>query len=214
MEILEARKLVCESGRRMLKEGLVTGTWGNVSCRVDGRRMVITPSAADYKASGPEDMVLMDFCTGEVLEEKKPSTEYALHAQIYREKQNLGAVVHCHSRYACIAAVTAGKLPPYLEDMAMLLGPGVKVAPYAPAGSPELAEKAVEALGDNYAVLLQNHGAVCVGRDMEEAFSACRMLEKACQVFITAQLLGGGKPLTEEDAAALRKKYLEVYKKK
>ena len=77
MDVLEAKKLVCESGRRLLHEKLVAGTWGNISCRVDDTYMVVTPSGASYETMKPEDVVLVEIETVKAVDAGKPSSENA-----------------------------------------------------------------------------------------------------------------------------------------
>lgn len=214
MDVLEAKKLVCESGRRLLREKLVAGTWGNISCRVDDKYMVVTPSGASYETMKPEDVVLVELETVKAADEGKPSSETPIHAAVYRNFPDVQAVVHTHSLYASVLAAANQPVKPYIGDTAMILGPDVRIAPAAMSGSDELRDGVVEALQDRYAALMKNHGAICVGRDMEEAFTACHLLEKSCQIQVFTELLGGGDPIPREHAEEYRNRYLNVYQKK
>ncbi|HBI26753.1 MAG: class II aldolase/adducin family protein [Syntrophaceticus sp.] len=89
---------------------------------------------------------------------RKPSSETNLHIAIYRERLDVQGIVHTHSLYASGLAVIRKSLPPILEEMAQVIGGDVRVAPYAPAGTLELAEVAVKTLGTSAAVFLANHG--------------------------------------------------------
>jgi L-fuculose-phosphate aldolase len=106
--------------------------------------------------------------------------------------------VHTHSPFASAAAVAGLSIPPLLDDQVTFLGGGIAVAPYALPGSEDLGRNAVTALGERQAVLLQNHGAVGVGRGIREALTACELLEKTAQVFFWARLLGGARELPPE----------------
>ncbi|MGB9834164.1 MAG: class II aldolase/adducin family protein [bacterium] len=210
-EVKGVRSLLCEAGKRLLKENLVSGTWGNISVRVGKNFMVITPSGMEYEKLTPEDMVLVSLndlhCEGEL----KPSSEKQLHAEIYRNRPDVGAIIHTHSMNASTVAASRREVPPILDDMAQILGPSVRVAEYALPGTKSLAKKAVRALRGRNAVLLANHGAICVGRDLEEAFVACQILEKACKAFIESQFLGGAVPIGPVEAWLMHEVYLKKY---
>ncbi|MBC7324008.1 MAG: class II aldolase/adducin family protein, partial [Moorella sp. (in: Bacteria)] len=138
-------------------------------------------------------------------------SEYMLHQAIYRARPEVNAVMHTHSIYASALAVTRKPVPPILEDLVQMVGGGVPVAPYARAGTPELARVAAETLGSLGAVLLANHGVVGVGRTLEEAFIVCQIVEKAACVYIWACLAGEAAALPPEEVKILRDHYLLSY---
>ena len=214
MDIIEIQKLVADSGKRLKDEGLVAGTWGNISHRIDHDRMAITPSGISYDELTPDSIAAVNIDDLSYEGPLKPSTEINMHAAIYKAKKEVNAIVHSHSLYASIVAAKGEEVPPYIEDMAQVIGPSIKVAKHALTGTPELAERVIAALDNRYGAILQNHGAVCVGRDMKEAFAACHILEKSCQIFIFMKLLGGGQPLPPEHAQGFRSYYLNNYQKK
>ena len=214
MDVLEARELICGSGQRLLRDHLVAGTWGNISCKLDDTHMVITPSGIPYEELKPENMVLVNIETLEYEGNLKPSSESSIHAEIYKVYKEINAVVHNHSVNASVIAATGQKVRPYIADMAMILGPDVRSVEHAMPGSSALRDGVIKALEGRYAAILKNHGALCVGRDMEEAFTACHLLEKSCRIQIYVELLGGGEPLTDEEANIYRKRYLTIYQKK
>jgi len=214
MDIIEIQRLVCVSGKRLLAEGLVAGVWGNISHRVDDDLMAITPSGMSYNELSPEDIVLANIHDLSYSGKLKPSSEIRMHAAILKAKKEVNAVIHNHSPYACIIAARGVEVPPYTEDMAQIIGPTIKVAKHALTGTPELAIGVLAALDNRYGVILENHGAVCMGRDMKEAFAACHVLEKSCQISVFVQLLGGGNPLPPECAEDCRSFYLNSYQRK
>ena len=214
VDISEIQKLVYDSGMKLINDGLVAGTWGNVSHRIDAGFMAITPSGISYDELSPESIAVVNIHDLSYKGELKPSTEANMHALIYKAKKEINAVIHFHPFYGSIAAAKGEEVPPYIEDMAQIIGPSIKVAKHALTGTMELAEGALAALDNRFGALLANHGAVCAGRDMKEAFAACHILEKSCQVFIFMKLLGGGKALSFEQAEGLRDFYLNNYQKK
>jgi L-fuculose-phosphate aldolase len=214
----EARKAVVEAGREIFERKLTVGTWGNVSVRAEEKnRCVITPSGMDYMKREPEDMVVVDL-EGNVIEGKwKPSTELAMHCEIYKRREDVNAIVHAHPVFSSILSVLKEDLPPIIEDMVMLIGERVRVTEYTLPGGKELALKAAEALGKNNAVILANHGSVCVGSDVKKALTACEVLEKSAQIYYYAKLAGKPNTLPKEDVEKLReasKGYLDRWGQK
>lgn len=208
------RKMVCDSGKQLLRTGLVSGTWGNISCRVNDDYMVITPSGRDYETLTTEDMVLVNIRDLSYEGKIKPSSESGLHAEIYKDRKEIRAVIHTHSQNVCTVAATRREVPPLLDDMVQIIGPSVKVSDYALSGTKKLTRNVLKALKGRNAVLLANHGAVCTGRDMKEAFFVCEILEKACRTFIETEMMKCGVPLPMIQAGRIHEYYLEKYQKK
>jgi L-fuculose-phosphate aldolase len=211
------RKDLAEAGRELINRKLSVGTWGNISIRVEKDKCMITPSGMNYQKLEPEDMVLIDL-EGKVLEGKwKPSSEKMLHAEIYKNRTDVNVIIHYHPIFSSILSVVGYNIPPLIEDSVMLLGGEIKVTNYVFPGGLELANEAVMALGNNNAVILANHGAVCVGKDLEKTFAACEVLEKSAQIFIFAKLLGRVNCLPQEDVNKLQEittSYLRLWEQK
>jgi len=216
VDVDEARRLVCEGGRKMIEAGLTGGTWGNISCRIDDHRMAISPSGKDYASLKPEEVPIVDFSEEDITweGERKPSTEKNLHVAIYRERKEIGAVIHTHSMNASTVAVARREVPPILDDMAQIIGPSIRVADYALPSTKKLVKAAMKALKGRGAALLANHGAVCLGRDMAEAFTCAFVLEKTCKAFIESEFLGGAKTISKFDAVFMHQYYLRKYAKR
>jgi L-ribulose-5-phosphate 4-epimerase len=212
-DVERMKQLVCRSGRRLLEKGLVSGTWGNISIRVGSDYMAITPSGRAYEELTPEDIVIVNIndlsCDGSL----KPSSEKNLHAEIYRSRSEIKAIIHTHSMNAGTVAASGREVPPILDDMVQIIGPSIRVAQYAVPGTKKLVRGAVRALAGRNGALLENHGAVCLGRDMEEAFVACEILEKACKAFIESEFLGGAKPINRVEAIVMHQYFLKKYSK-
>jgi len=204
MRYLEERQAVLDCAREIYTSGMVTGTWGNVSLRVTGKLMIITPSGMDYETLEPEDMVLLDF-SGQVVEGKyRPSIETSLHLGIYQRRSDINAVVHVHSPYAVAFAVARKNIPVILEETAQVIGHEVEVAAYARCGSQQLADIAVQALGEEKkALLLANHGLIALGQDIPEALKICYIVEKTAMISVYASVLGTPHSLFPEDVSFL-----------
>jgi len=203
------RQQVIRIGKEIYQQGLVAGTWGNVSCRLKpDHYFLITPSGMPYESLQPEDLVVMDLEGNIVDGERKPSSEYRLHVRIYKGRPDAGAIVHVHSPWALAYAVAYQPIPVLLEESAQVLGGPVPVARYAHAGTDELAAAACEALGkESKAVLLANHGLVGLGKNLEEALLVCIIAEKTARIGLTARLLGTVNSLSPEDVQYLHQSF-------
>jgi L-fuculose-phosphate aldolase len=210
-ELSRIRQQIIEGGLRLVKEGLVARTWVNISIRVDETHMLITPSGRTYEDLTPEDIVLVNYHTSKHEGVIKPSSEKELHCEIYRTRKKIHAVVHTHQQNASTVAAAHREVPPILDDMAQIIGPSVRVAEYALPSTKKITKKTVSALKGRKAALMANHGAVCVGRDLEEAFVVCQVLEKACKAFIEAEFLGGAKSINKFEAHLMHQIYIRKY---
>lgn len=206
----DIRKEIIKTGILILEKGLVQGTGGNISRRTE-KGILITPSGMDYRTLTCEDIVLLA-PDGKVLEGTRvPSIERSLHLRIYRSRADINAVIHTHSVYATAIAAARQSLCPITDNQVAVFGGTVPVADYAPIGTEELAENTSRALADGAGVLLSNHGALCVGRELSEALMRCEMLEVFSKIYILAKTVGGGAALTDEQVRCetedLRKRY-------
>ncbi len=205
------KKQILAGGERLLKEGLVARTWGNISIRVDDSHMLITPSGRPYEELTGDDIVMVNYHTSKYEGSVKPSSEKELHCEIYRTRKEVHAVIHTHQMNASTVAAARREVPPILDDMAQIIGPSVRVADYALPSTKKITKKTVKALKGRNAALMANHGAVCIGRDLEEAFVVCQVLEKACKAFIEAEFLGGAKSINKFEASLMHQFYLRKY---
>lgn len=208
---LDERKEVIEIGLEMVKTNLVVGTWGNISRRIDENLMAITPSGMDYDSLKPEDIVIVDM-EGNVVEgDRKPSIEYIMHMEIYKDRDDINGIVHTHSIYCTAFAAARMGIPACLDDLVQIVGGNVRVAKYALPGTMDLAKNVVNALEERNAVILSNHGAVAGGRDLKEALKTALVLEKSAQAAIFAETIGGVVPLRRKEIESMRDFYLNEY---
>jgi L-fuculose-phosphate aldolase len=198
--LAQAQSLVWDAGRRLHREGLVARTWGNLSLRVNADLFVITPSGIVYEDMRPEQIVPVSLGDLRYTGALKPSSEKAMHAAIYRHRPEIGAVIHTHQSAASSVAAARRDIRHIPPSARETLGAVVRTAAYALPGTRKLAKATVRALAGSKAALLANHGAVCLGSDMTEAFRVCTALESLCQAFIESAVvtLSGGAHSTPE----------------
>lgn len=192
--------------------GLVSGSNGNVSMRlgVEGGedRYLITPAGVTYDRLEAEGLVVVDGELEPVGAELVPSTESLLHLAVYHARPDVNAVIHTHSLYASVAAVTTTHIPPVVDEMVVYIGGAIEVADYGFPGTSELANAGVAALGDRRAVLLRNHGMCAVAPTLEEALRVAVLVERIAQVYVHAEMMGGATELPEFAVEAERQVYL------
>ncbi|MCO1602872.1 class II aldolase/adducin family protein [Desulfosporosinus nitroreducens] len=214
-QLLTARKKVIEKGIEILATNLTVGTWGNISCRISGENYIaITPTGMNYDDLVPEDIVVMDLEGNIVNGIRKPSIEVPLHISIYKAREDVKAIVHTHSAYATAMAVARKEIPGAIEDLVQIAGGNVRVNEYALPGTEQLGINTVKALEGRNAVLLANHGMLGVGRDLDEAFKICQVVEKSAQIVLLAQMMGGAIELSQGDIDGMRNFYLQGYGQK
>lgn len=206
------RERVCELGRELLERELTRGTGGNVSVRA-GSGIAVSPSGIPYGDVTPEMVPLVDESGDPVDGEWEASNETPMHAQIYRERDDAGGIVHTHSPYASTFA-SLGQAIPATHYLVAYAGREVPVAGYAHPGTEELGQLAVGALGDDHdACLLQNHGVVALGEDGGDALETAVMVEYCAQVHYQALCVGDPVVMDDGDVDELVEMF-GTYRKK
>jgi L-fuculose-phosphate aldolase len=193
------RERVAEAARRLVTDGRVTGTAGNVSLRADDL-VAVTPTGARLDAIAPDEVAVVDLDGEQVDGDLVPTSELGLHLGVYR-RYDAGAVVHTHAPFATAVACVVDELPVVHYQM-LALGGAVRVAPYATFGTPELAEATLEALDGRSVALMANHGAIAYGPDLDAAMQQSDLLEWACQLYWRASSMGTPRTLDASEQLA------------
>jgi L-fuculose-phosphate aldolase len=196
-DVTAARRQVAEAGRRLVADGLVLGTAGNISTRI-GDLVAISPSSIPYHLVTTEDVCVVDLA-GTPVAGLPPSSETPMHLAIYAHT-DAGAVVHHHGLASAAVSTVVSELPP-LHYYALRLGGPTRVARYATFGTEELARSVLAALEDRTAALLQNHGAVGYGDTLDGAYDRAELLEWLCNLHIQAHRMGSPRVLSEAELA-------------
>ncbi len=159
---------------------------------------MITPSGIPYPEIQVSDLVLLDLAGNQLAGLRRASIECQLHRAIYQARTDVQAIVHSHAVFTSAIAVTRQDFPPVLDTFVAVFGGGLKTAAYAGIGTEQLAYNAVQALGQRSGVLLANHGAICTGHDLPQAFNNALFLEASAQTYIFAHMLGQPTVLSPE----------------
>jgi L-fuculose-phosphate aldolase len=188
----EKRRAIIAACRRMARTGLTPGKSGNASLRGAGG-MLITPSGIAYEKLKPSDIAVMALGGERLSGKRTPSSEWPFHAAIYRARPEIGAIVHCHSRFATALACLHRDIPAFHYMVAIAGGASIRCAPYATFGTNALADHALAALADGRrACLLANHGQIATGDTLERALDLAVEVEALAAQYVTA--LGIGEP--------------------
>lgn len=195
----EYKELLLEYTKRAYANKLFAGTSGNLSVYdTDNNLIYITPSSIPYETMTDEDIVVIDM-EGNVVEGKHmPSSEWQLHAVIYRERREIKAVVHTHSPYATAFAVADMPIPVILIEMLPFIGDSVQVARFAIPGEEAVGVEAVKALKGRKGCLLQNHGAVAIGEDIDSAYTTAIYIEDVAKIYHLSSTVGGALEIPRE----------------
>ncbi len=197
------RESVIATARAMNAAGINRGKSGNVSTRwrkdaFDG--YLVTPSAIAYDELLPVDIVAMPLAgdAADALGTRPPSTEWRFHRDIYRARDDTGAIVHVHSPFATSLACLHRGLPSFHYMIAIAGGSDIRCAPYATFGTQALSDRALAALEGRRACLLANHGVIALGGSLRAALALAVEVENLAEMYCRA--LQVGTPVLLDDA--------------
>jgi len=199
----ELRQQIIDVGRRVYELGFIAATDGNISARLDDGNILTTPTMI-CKGRMTEDMLVLVDIEGRKLrrEERNPSSEFAMHREIYRLRPDVQAVVHAHPPFGTGFAVANVALDkPLLSEVILTLG-CIPLTDYGTPSTEEISDSLTPYIPHHDALLLANHGAVTYGPDLEMAFMRMETLEHFAKITLVANLVGRPRELP---AAALEK---------
>jgi len=189
MDINTAKQQVIDAGNRLVAQGLISRTWGNVSCRLDENSFVITPSGKPYDTLTPEQIVQVAVDTLAYTGDVKPSGEKGVHAEVYKARPEVNFVIHTHQTNASVMSALHSDIRYIPAEAAKIIGTNVPYAGYGLPGTKTLMAGVAAALKRQkiQAVLMAHHGALCFGKNSAEAFEAATVLEDVCALQIYTQ---------------------------
>ena len=200
-----ARRAIIAACRSMNRLGINQGTAGNVSVRTE-TGLLISPTGMDYEALEPGHIVPMAW-DGTHEGTVAPSSEWRFHRDLLRARPDLGAVVHTHSRHATAVAILGHAIPAIHYMVAAAGGPGIRCAPYATFGTPELAGLVIAAMQDRRACLLAHHGVITAGATLDQAMALAVTVEELAAQYLLLLPLGPPPVLDDSEMARVLEKF-------
>jgi L-fuculose-phosphate aldolase len=201
------REAVLFFGKKLLSSGLVKGSGGNISLsNTEKTMMAVTPSGLGYDVMKLEDIVVTDMAGRKLEGDLTTTSEIAFHSALQNLRPEIHAVVHTHSDYATALACLGWDLPAvhYLIGFG---GKKVKLAPYATYGTQELSDNICSVIGESNAVLMANHGLVCVGTDLKQAFTTAEMIEYVSHLYLLTKSVGEPAILNDQQMDEVIEKF-------
>jgi L-fuculose-phosphate aldolase len=192
------RKEVARFMRRLYRQGLTTTSGGNISLKISDDIILITPSATDKGEMRWKEVGILNIFGENLTPDLKPSIESEMHLAIYKRNPDISAIVHAHP--VCASAFTAMKMKistNLTAEARAILGDPVMV-PYALMGTSMLAQNVAEKAENSDILLLENHGILCTGTSLLQAFDKIEVLENAARMTLIVELTKKKSPLTRD----------------
>ena len=182
------KKQVVDTAQSLTHKGYLMATGGNLSVRIAGQNaFAITPSNYDYMKMTPDDICILDFDLQIVDGHLKPSVESAMHGAVYQTRADVNAIIHTHQVYTSALTLIKAPIPALFDEQTRFLGRSVEIIPYAPSGTGMLKNTVAKHVKNhNNAFMMQNHGALVFGHDMERAVHNVEILEKCSLAYLLA----------------------------
>ena len=193
--------------RRLNGSGLNQGTSGNLSARIEAG-LLVTPSSLPYEQMEAGDLVALDLSGQPLLkQQRRPSSEWRLHADVLSCRPEAMAVLHCHPIHATALACHDRAIPAFHYMVAVAGGDEIRCAPYATFGTKELSDNVVKALDGRSACLLARHGMVTLGKDLDSALRVAVEVETLARMYLQALQLGEPPVLSKEQMRAVHAQF-------
>lgn len=210
MNEADLRQQVVDTARALNASGINQGTSGNVSARIAGG-LLITPTSLPYEQMQPGDLVALDL-QGQPLHDgqRRPSSEWRLHADILRQRTEAQAVVHCHSTSATALACHGRGIPAFHYMVAVAGGVDVRCAAYALFGTQAFSDLALAALAGRQAALLAQHGQVTLATSLPQALRLAIEVETLARMYLQALQLGEPPVLDAAQMAAVQQQFTSL----
>ena len=187
-DFVKQKETVVETAQALVRKGYLMATGGNISIRIPGQdAFAITPSNYDYFKMTPDDICILNSNLSSIEGHLKPSVESAMHGAIYQARPDVNAVIHTHQAHVSALTLIKAPIPALFDEQARFLGRSVDIIPYAPSGTGMLKNTVAKHVKNhNNAFMMQNHGALVFGHDMERAIHNVEILEKCALAYLLA----------------------------
>ena len=215
MEYMEIREQICDVCHKMWQLGWVAANDGNVSVKLPDGNFMVTPTGISKSFITPEKLIIIDGGMNIISAEGayKPSSEIKMHMRCYTEREDVGAAVHAHPPTATGYAVAGKSLDEYSMIETVIAIGSIPLTPYGTPSTDEVPEAIAPYLAEHDVLLLQNHGALTVGKDLLTAYYRMETLELFAKISLTAHLLGGAREIEKpqiDKLLYLRENYYHV----
>lgn len=199
----QARKDICEVGRRLYAKGFAAANDGNISVRLAPERILCTPTGVSKGFLKPDDLCIVDLEGNQVAGIKKRTSEILLHLSIYKARADIGGVLHCHPPHATAFAMVHETIPKcVLPEVEVFLGE-VPIARYETPGTQIFADTVLPYVHSANTMLLANHGSVAFGASIMQAYFNTEIIDAYCRMLILAKQLGPVRYLNEKEVGEL-----------
>jgi L-fuculose-phosphate aldolase len=200
----QIRADIVEAGRRMYARGFVASNDGNISARLDERRLLTTPKSVSKGFMTPDMMVVVDFEGRKIGGDRDASSELPMHLEVYRNRPDVNAVVHAHPPLATGFAVAGIPLTrAVLAEVITTLG-SIPIAAYGTPSTAELPEAVRKYIKAHDGMLLANHGAVTCGPNVMAAYYKMETIEHFARISLVARQLGGENLISRDEVERLQ----------
>ena len=207
----DLKEQICDVCQQMWRQGWVAANDGNVSARAENGTFWVTPTGMSKRLVTPEKLVRIDANLRVLEGNLRPSSEMRMHLRCYREREDVGAVVHAHPVTATGFAVAGKPLDEYSMIETVLMIGAVPIAPYATPSTDEVSDSIAPYLAHHDVLLLESHGALSVGCDLATALNRMETLEHFAKITLVAHLLGGAKEISPENIERLLQLRQDTY---
>ncbi len=206
MSFKKEREHLCEIGRRIWHHGLSPGTAGNISIRVAPAKIIISPTLTSLGFLNPQKLSILDL-NGEVEKESpKPSSEYKLHLYVYNNRPEINAVIHAHPPFASAFAVAGLEPSTFIQPETIVFLGKVPLIKYGTPSTNELTKNLDSIINSNLCnFILQNHGVLCFGEELDRAYFNLETLENLSKVTVLSKILGGEKEISKKNISKIVK---------
>jgi L-fuculose-phosphate aldolase len=194
---------ICEIGRRIYNKGFAAANDGNITVRVSDNEVLCTPTMQSKGFLKPDDIALIDMQGKQLSGRKKRSSEALLHLEIYRQRDDIKSVVHCHPPHATAFAVAREPIPQcVLPEVEVFLG-DIPITRYETPGGQSFADTIIPFVHKTNVIILANHGTVSFGEDVEKAYWWTEILDAYCRILLLSKQLGRVSYLNHQEEREL-----------
>ena len=204
------KKDICDIGKLLYERGMLAGSDGNISVRLDDDRIMVTPSGVPKGRMSPDELVIVDINGKHLQGSKKASSELLMHLSVYKNRPEIAACVHSHALYSTAFAAAGIELAEDILPEVILFVGSVPLTDYAPPGTDAVPKSIEPFVEKSNAFLLRNHGLLTIGRSLDEAFNRHEIVEHYARIVHLARQLGNINAIPSDDFKRLEKIRLKL----